>query len=248
MSAQLTQPVPALTAPMMAHLTRKRAGDMKGISRTDKRGNHGYVVNFRLPGGGRFTKYVADRTHGGRDGALAAALALREEVARAHDIPLRGYRTSGRSPKSNTGVPGVTRVLKRGLAFYYVCWQPAQGANRLAVFPVPRGKDEAPVRERAVRFRQAREQAPLLDLDGGRSLHARLRSIAPDWIRPETRDELVQEMALAVLDGRLTEEELGPHAYREYLRNVYRQNCNPRVRSIEDFIGDDWRLGDTLEG
>ncbi len=145
-------------------------------------------------------------------------------------------------------MPGVTRRANRnGSVTFYVSWRPETNVKTRAYFPAPKGKVRETF-ERACRFRRSRERAHEFDEEGGRTLLASLRAVAPDYVRDDTRDELVQEMALALLDGRLTPEEVGRTTAAEYLRVVYRKYSNPRLRSLDEMVGDDWRLIDTLEG
>ncbi len=86
MSAQLTPthtPAPTLRAPIGEHVRHK------GIRRVDNpaQWSHGYEVDVRLPGGGKQRKFFADQKHGGREGSLAAALALRDSLFKECEIP-----------------------------------------------------------------------------------------------------------------------------------------------------------------
>ncbi len=240
------------------HLLHTPVGDFlrtKGVYRHDnaRTFSHGFVVQMRLPGGGRVCKLFSDRSHGGPQSSFTAALQYRDELLRAHNMPpTERYRAAQRPVRSPTGVNGVQRtVSKGGHVVYAVCWNPEPMQTRTRKFYAPNG-DERAAFARAVQFRKARERAQWWDVDGGRSLAAMTRAAIPDHIRGDLRDDAAQELALAILDGRDDPDTLNAQTVRPFVSLAWK--FNPRRRgklvSLDARVveGSRLRLVDTYEG
>jgi len=96
---------------------------------------HGWQVRVRRDGE-RQTKFFADARHGGREGALAAAVEYRDEVlAAVADTPARPRRAW-----SNTGVVGLSvREKQEGdeaKPYVQINWIGSDGKRRAASFSV----------------------------------------------------------------------------------------------------------------
>jgi hypothetical protein len=96
---------------------------------------HGWQVRLRRDGE-RHTKFFADARHGGREGALAAAVAYRDELLSAvADAPQRPRRAW-----SNTGVVGLSvREKQEGddaRPYVQINWIGADGKRRAASYSV----------------------------------------------------------------------------------------------------------------
>lgn len=225
----------------------------KGVSRVDKSDKwiHGFSVEIRVPGGKKERGFFADQKCGGAHKAFAAALARRDEILRAYNLPpTERYRLTGRPVMSNTGVVGVSRVEHQGHMDFSVQWRPVPRKLATVRFRVKIGEDEQTTFERAVRFRRARERDQWFHIDDGRALAQMIRQHTPDYLPADVREDVQQEIALAVLDGRVTPEELSDRkTIREYVRRGYQQRFNHRgFISTSAELSEGFRLEDVLEG
>ncbi|MEI6181163.1 MAG: hypothetical protein WCP31_10440, partial [Chloroflexales bacterium] len=129
----LPPPTPALTVPATAEPTppRRRGGGRrrqdkqirhKGLTRCDYPERHmvGYMVRVAWAGERR-QKFFADTKHGDRLGALAAALDWRDQQERELGKPRTERLIFGKA-SSNTGIPGVTRLVRAGHPVLQVTW------------------------------------------------------------------------------------------------------------------------------
>lgn len=106
---------------------------MKGISRIDSKGTHGWYVRV-YKNGKTYSKLYSDSKYNGKERALkfaqkARALAL-ETISKIPDKPIR--RLVMRDSRNKSGVVGVSKTqktLKNGKINYYyqVTWSPKPG-------------------------------------------------------------------------------------------------------------------------
>ena len=80
----------------------------------------GYMVRVTWAGVRR-QKFFADNKHGDRLGALAAALDWRDQQERELGKPRTEQLIFGKAT-SNTGIPGVTRLIRAGHPVLQVTW------------------------------------------------------------------------------------------------------------------------------
>ncbi len=107
--------------------------DMKGISRIDSNGTHGWYVRV-YKNGKTYSKLYSDNKYNGKERALKFARKAREmavETMRSiPDEPVRRFVTSDKRNKS--GVLGVSKTKKklksgRTVHYYQVTWSPKPG-------------------------------------------------------------------------------------------------------------------------
>ena len=86
----------------------------KGISRIDseQKKMHGWYVRVRFNNETR-SKFVTDRQHGGKEAALKAAVAVRDELERELGKPRTDWVVVGSNPRNRVGVAGVRRAVKK---------------------------------------------------------------------------------------------------------------------------------------
>ncbi len=117
-------------------MSGKRKGDMKGISRIDSKGTHGWYVRV-YKNGKTYSKLYSDNKYGGRDRALKIARKARKVAVQAmKSVPTKRVRrlvTSDRRNKS--GVIGVNRTTKKNRSgtiseYYQVTWSPRAGRTK----------------------------------------------------------------------------------------------------------------------
>jgi hypothetical protein len=123
---------------------------IKGISRIDSRGTHGWYVRVKK-NGKSFAKLFSDSKYNGREHALkcakkAHAMAL-ETMGTAQSTPSRRLVTTDKRNKS--GMVGVNKTFKtnaKGVAteYYQVTWSPAPGKIKNRQWSVHKyGREEA---------------------------------------------------------------------------------------------------------
>jgi hypothetical protein len=108
------------------NLTRIEAGE---------KNRPGYLVRVRWQQQSR-GKFFADAAHGDRLGALAAALAWRDQVEQELGKPRTSVNVVG-AAASNTGLVGITRTSKDGHPVFQVTWY-EDGRQRRRVFNIDR--------------------------------------------------------------------------------------------------------------
>ncbi|NTU84021.1 MAG: AP2 domain-containing protein, partial [Chloroflexales bacterium] len=94
----------------------------KGLTRCDYPERHmvGYMVRVAWIGQRR-QKFFADAKHGVRLCALAEALSWRDQQERELGKPRTEQLVIGKAA-SNTGIPGVTRLIRAGHPILQVTW------------------------------------------------------------------------------------------------------------------------------
>jgi hypothetical protein len=112
------------------------------------------------------------------------------------------------------------------------------------------GETAAELRGRGLTRKQIQRRLDLATSDGA-ELSRLIRAVLPVDLTSDVRDEATQEIALAVLEGRITPDELSIHgAVRDYLRAAARLSRlgDRRHISLEHPISDGLRLVDVLAG
>lgn len=139
--------------------------NLKGVIRIDSQSTHGWQVRvYRF--GKTFSKLFSDRKSGGREAALAAALAYQgrldaEVWSLPQGAPRRRLVRAGRS--ASTPAIGISRTVKRDRRgvpheVYVVSWNPEPGVGRGTSFSIRRyGEDGAFERACALRWAKMRE-------------------------------------------------------------------------------------------
>ncbi len=86
----------------------------KGISRIDspKKNTFGWYVRVRLSNITR-SKFISDSAHGGKEAALKRAVECRNQLEQELGKPRTDCVIVGKNPRSNTGVVGVQRRIKK---------------------------------------------------------------------------------------------------------------------------------------
>lgn len=132
---------------------------MKYLSRIDRvtAGSSGWCVRIRVL---TCSKFFSDAKHGGRDGALRAAVAWRKKTMRAAGVPLSDRMVVIGQRRGGTGIPGISIQRRRGRAYYVVSYAAEAGRKSRKVFRIPADKtgQRQALRE-AVAFRRQQEQA-----------------------------------------------------------------------------------------
>jgi hypothetical protein len=138
----------------------------KSISRVDHapKRMHGWLVRVQFRGEQR-SKFFGDKRHGGKQEALDAALAFRDQAEQQLGKPRTDRVVVGVSSRCTTGVQGVHRIIKTeqtasgGVSIrpvYEVTWSPAPGViKRTSVAITKHGEQEA--LRRATEIRQQKE-------------------------------------------------------------------------------------------
>lgn len=139
----------------------------KSISRIDqpRKHTHGWYVRviFRDQ---RVAKFFSDRICGGKEAALAEAIAFRNATERRLKKPRTDRPVFGRSRRPGTGIVGVRRVIKRSQgrdgqrrerAVYEVTWSPAPGLVRRTSVSISRYGERGALR-RALMLRRTKER------------------------------------------------------------------------------------------
>lgn len=158
---------------------------MKGVSRIDSGGTHGWFVRvFRDTK--VHSKMFSDGVNGGRDKALQAAMAYREEYVRQHPPDFAARRLKKRLQKNNkTGVSGVCETYGRSrsgekMPCFGVTWNPEPGKPRCKKFHFSKYGDREAALEAATEFRKAREEEILQSVTGKRRAVTRRNGTSSD--------------------------------------------------------------------
>jgi len=115
----------------------------KGISRIDSGSTHGWFVRG-YKNGKTYSKLFSDKRWGGKNKALEAARAYRDELLQDLDkIPQkpRGRRIVYRDSRNTTGVLGVCRTAKKSSKgtvneCFSVSWRPEPGVQKCTSFSI----------------------------------------------------------------------------------------------------------------
>ena len=145
-------------------MSRRRK--VKGVTRIDDPGRHGVGWYARVVFRGKtFSKYFADGSHGGTEGAFQKALAWRNAQEKKVGKPRTDRLLPTASTRSRTGVSGVYQSKRS----YVVAWSPSPGTIFREFVSISRyGQKEA--LRRAIELRRRRERAVY-----GRAVSRRLR-------------------------------------------------------------------------
>jgi hypothetical protein len=114
----------------------------------------GYMVRVAWAGERR-QKFFADTKYGDRLGALAEALAWRDQQERELGKPRTDQLVIGKAA-SNTGIPGVTRLIRAGHPILQVTWYENGRQRRTSISIEKHG--ERPALALARRIRADAEQ------------------------------------------------------------------------------------------
>jgi len=135
--------------------------NMKGISRIDAERAVGWYV--RVYRSEEHRKFFSDSLHGGKEGALAAAIEYRDQfVAENPPAPKLPYRTAP-SARNTSGRVGITKTFTRSgnrkivYDILVVNWQPMPGVKRTKTFWVHQYETEEDALADATRFREEKE-------------------------------------------------------------------------------------------
>jgi hypothetical protein len=101
----------------------------------------GYMVRVTWCGERR-QAFFSDAKHGDRLGALAAALEWRDQVERELGKPRTEQQVIG-TAGSNTGVLGVTRLMREGHPAFQVSWYENGRIRRTSISIAKHGETEA---------------------------------------------------------------------------------------------------------
>jgi hypothetical protein len=137
-------------------VARKRNPEMKGISRIDAKGTHGWYVRI-YKNGKTYSKLYSDNKYGGKDRALNFAKKARQiALDTLKSIPDDESRRLVTHDKRNkSGIIGVSRTTKTNAdgiksEYFQVTWSPEKGKIKNRQWSVKKyGEEEA--------FRRAKE-------------------------------------------------------------------------------------------
>lgn len=139
-------------------MARKRNPEMKGISRIDAKGTHGWYVRI-YKNGKTYSKLYSDAKYGGRDKALEFAQKARKiALDTLKSLPENNVRRLVSHDKRNkSGIIGVSRTTKQNSqgdtsVYYQVTWSPEKGKIKNRQWSVRKyGEEEAFRRAKAFR-------------------------------------------------------------------------------------------------
>ncbi|KPP98656.1 MAG: AP2 domain [Bacteroidetes bacterium HLUCCA01] len=137
-------------------MKKKRDPEMKGISRIDTKGTHGWYVRI-YRAGRTYSKLYSDNKYGGTDKALEFAKKARKVAQEKLDstIGTRSRRLVTHDKRNKSGIIGVSRTTKKTASgdvslYYQVTWSPEKGKIKNRQWSVRKyGEEEA--------FRRAKE-------------------------------------------------------------------------------------------
>lgn len=123
---------------------------MKGISRIDSKGTHGWYVRV-YKNGKTYSKLYSDNKYGGKERALKIAKKARKMAEQAmKSVPTKRTRRLVKSDRRNkTGVIGVNRTKKKNRSgtvseYYQVTWSPKPGKTKNKQWSINKyGEDKA---------------------------------------------------------------------------------------------------------
>ncbi len=131
---------------------RPRTPEMKGISRIDAKGTHGWYVRIYRKGR-TYSRLFSDSKYGDRERALKFAMRERDHLyaneQNLPDKPNRRLVTHDRRNKS--GIIGVSRTVKNNKnettsVYYQVTWSPRKGEIKNRQWSVRKYGEEAAFR------------------------------------------------------------------------------------------------------
>lgn len=137
-------------------MIKKRDPELKGISRIDAKGTHGWYVRI-YKNGKTYSKLYSDSRYGGTEQALKYAKKARKAALETlKSVPGNDQRRLVSQDKRNkSGIIGVSRTVKKNTTggdsvYYQVTWSPEKGKIKNRQWSVRKfGEEEA--------FRMARE-------------------------------------------------------------------------------------------
>lgn len=135
-----------------------RPSGTPGICRIDQphKHNHGFFV--RLARRGKIhPAFFSDKKHGGREQALAAALAHYLKLRKKLGMPRQRSRRWNAQivrRKGRSGIHGVRRVVTGRRKFWLACWSPELGKVQRKQFSIHK-HGEKKARQLAIRARRA---------------------------------------------------------------------------------------------
>lgn len=149
--AKPSEPASAGTGKTIKPSSKKPASSsVKGISRIDAKGTHGWYVRIKK-NGKSYAKLFSDSKYNGREHALKCA-------KKAHALALETMQTAAATPsrrlvttdkRNKTGMIGVNKTFKTNskgevTEYYQVTWSPAPGKIKNRQWSVRKyGRDEA---------------------------------------------------------------------------------------------------------
>jgi len=139
-------------------VSKKRNPEMKGISRIDAKGTHGWYVRI-YKNGKTYSKLYSDNKYGGKDRALTFAKKARKiALDTLKSIPDENSRRLVAHDKRNkSGIIGVSRTTKTNAAgttsvYFQVTWSPEKGMIKNRQWSVKKyGEEEAFIRAKDFR-------------------------------------------------------------------------------------------------
>jgi hypothetical protein len=139
-------------------VAKKRNPEMKGISRIDAKGTHGWYVRI-YKNGKTYSKLYSDNKYGGTERALKYAKKAREMALEAlQSIPdNQNRRLVSHDKRNKSGIIGVSRTTKKNAdgdisLYYQVTWSPEKGKIKNRQWSVRKfGEEEAFRRAKAFR-------------------------------------------------------------------------------------------------
>lgn len=131
-------------------MAKKRDPEMKGISRIDAKGTHGWYVRI-YKNGKTYSKLYSDNKYGGKEKALTFAKKARQvALEKLKSVPGSEQRRLVSHDKRNkSGIIGVSRTTKTTASgdtslYYQVTWSPSKGKIKNRQWSVRKyGEEEA---------------------------------------------------------------------------------------------------------
>lgn len=189
---------------------------------------HGWQVRVRT-GGARPSRFFADARHGGREAALAAALAFRDSL-------LAMSASSDATPRkawSNTGVVGLSvRDRADGSALVHANWTDAEGKRRTASFSVEKWGLRRALWNACLRLYREKEEAGA-PVEEPHVMFARAQEPFAEQIREEIEREQAAEKAAASPTAEFSERRTEANREQFESPEAKMQREEERLRDIE---------------
>ncbi len=141
-------------------MAKKRNPEMRGITRIDAKGTHGWYVRIYKKGK-TYSKLYSDNRYGGKDKALAFAQKARKiALDTLRSLPENNVRRLVSHDKRNkSGIIGVSRTTKTTAdgdtsIYYQVTWSPEKGKIKNRQWSVRKYGEEGAFK-RAKEFRES---------------------------------------------------------------------------------------------